>query len=399
MGRIAKYHFILSDHRRVGYSLKFRGDIYRVQFPDPEQEGKYREASTGCRSESDAHIEAAKLVLKAYSPHLPPDPKRVTWEEVIEELAKSTDLRVRSLEVYTSAIRVLRSVVDSKGPADVTVEVAKRFRRLYASTAFKRSKKEGAKEYPRAAKTVENALRRMSGLWSHLKDMGFAKENPWADIPRPPVPKKAPVIPTEDDVANFFKWLEGKFPGWELPPLFVEVKALSGCRLNDLCQVRSNQFDAKAMTLTIRPEQDKTNRERVIPLPADIAVRLSATKGETYLWERYNLDAKTYRQGTKSKDEFTPDYFYNAMKSLFRDFGKTGGKLRSHGLRKRAITLTTLATQSVDATAQAIGIDAQTARKYYLDAKQAFSGSELLKQMADVLRLRKVEQPTPGTGE
>jgi integrase len=379
--------------------LKLRGNIYRVQFPDPDQEGKHREASTGCRTESDAHIASAKIVLKAYSPHLPPDPKRVTWDEVISDLAKSTDLRERSLEVYTSAISILRSLVDTKGPRDVTVEIAKQFRRLYASTGFKRSKKDDAKEYPRAAKTVENSIRRMSGLWSHLKDMGYAKENPWEDIPRPQVPKKSPVIPTDDEVADFFKWLEVKFPGWELPRLFVEVKALSGCRLNDLCQVLSDQLDAKAMTLTIRPEHDKTHRERVIPLPADLVARLEAIMGRTYLWERYNLDAKTYRRGTKSKDEFTPEYFYNAMKCLFRDFGKTGGKLRSHGLRKRAITLTTLATQSVDATAQAIGIDAQTARKYYLDASKAFSGSELLKQMADILRLKKPEQPAAETSE
>ncbi len=399
MARLARYHFILPDHTRVGYSLKLRGDIYRVQFPDPDDDRKHREASTGCRTEADAHIQSAKIVLKAFTPHLAPDPKRVGWEEVVSELSKSTDLRERSLEVYTSAISILRSLVETKGPGDITVEVAKRFRRLYASTGFTRSKKEGAKEYPRAAKTVENGLRRLSGLWSHLKDMGYAKENPWEDIPRPQVPKKTPVIPSDDDVANFFKWLDAKFPGWELPKLFVEVKALSGCRLNDLCQVRSDQLDAKAMTLTIRPEHDKTHRERVIPLPADLSARLEVTKGKTYLWERYNLDAKTYRKGTKSKDEFSPEYFYNAIKSLFRDFGKTGGKLRSHGLRKRAITLTTLATQSVDATAQAIGIDPQTARKYYLDASKAFSGSELLKQMADVLRLKKPEQPTPEKGE
>lgn len=296
--------------------------------------------------------------------------------------------------MYTSTLRIFRSVVDSKGPADVTPEVAKQFRRRYATSGFKRSNKDDARVYPRSAKTVENALRRLSGLWSHLKKLGYATTNPWEDVPRPTVPKKTPVIPTEDDVAKFFAWLDEKFAGWELPRLFVEVKALSGCRLNDLCQVLSDQLDPKALTLTIRPEQDKTHRERVIPLPADLVKRLAAVKGPTYLWERYNHDAKTYRQGTKSKDEFTPDYFYNAMKSLFRDFGKTGGKLRSHGLRKRAITLTTLATQSVDATAQAIGIDAQTARKYYLDAQKAFSGSELLKQMADVLRLKKIETPS-----
>lgn len=46
----------------------------------------------------------------------------------------------------------------------------------------------------------------------------------------------------------------------------------------------------------------------------------------------------------------------------------------------------TLETQNVDQTAQAIGIDASTARKYYLDAKTAFDGTGLLKQMASVLR-------------
>lgn len=77
MARIAKFHFILPNHTRVGYSLKQRGDIFRVQFSDPDQAGKYREVSTGCRTAGDAHVEAAKLVLKAYAPHLPPDPKRV----------------------------------------------------------------------------------------------------------------------------------------------------------------------------------------------------------------------------------------------------------------------------------------------------------------------------------
>lgn len=396
MARIAKFHFILPNHTRVGYSLKQRGDIFRVQFADPDHAGKYREVTTGCRTSADAHVEAAKLVLKAYAPHLPPDPKRVKWEDALAELEKGTHLRDRSLEVYTSTLRIFRSFVESKGPADVTVEVAKQFRRRYATSGFKRSDKEDARVYPRSAKTVENALRRLSGLWSHLKKLGYATTNPWEDIPRPTVPKKAPVVPTEDDVTQFFTWLDTKFPGWEVPRLFVEVKALSGCRLNDLCQVLSCQLDVKTKTLTIRAEQDKTHRERVIPLPDDLVKRLAAIKGPTYLWERYNHDAKTFRKGTKSKDEFTPDYFYNAMKSLFRDYGKTGGKLRSHGLRKRAITLTTLATQSVDATAQAIGIDAQTARKYYLDAQKAFSGTELLKQMADVLRLKTKDTTSEG---
>ena len=105
-----------------------------------------------------------------------------------------------------------------------------------------------------------------------------------------------------------------------------------------------------------------------------------------YLWDRFLAESKIYRKAIKTKlrEEFTPRLLFNAMQNIFREY--KGGRLRSHGLRKRAITLTTLATQSVDATAQAFGLDPATARKYYLDATKAFEGSELLKRMANVLK-------------
>lgn len=75
------------------------------------------------------------------------------------------------------------------------------------------------------------------------------------------------------------------------------------------------------------------------------------------------------------------------MSNIFREYNRAhpGKKVKPHDLRKRAITLTTLASGSVDATAQAIGIDPQTARRYYLDAQAAFDSEALLKKMADVL--------------
>ncbi len=172
------------------------------------------------------------------------------------------------------------------------------------------------------------------------------------------------------------------------PRLFVEVKALAGCRLNDLCQLRSDQFDPKAQTIRITPSQDKTHRERVIPLPADLSAMLETAAGPTYLWERYLEESRTHRRSKKiaHRTEFTPQLMYSGMQNIFKEFAQAGGKLRSHGLRKRAITLMAMATQNVDQTAEAIGIDAQTARKYYLDAKKAFDGSELFKRLASVLR-------------
>lgn len=61
---------------------------------------------------------------------------------------------------------------------------------------------------------------------------------------------------------------------------------MAGCRLNNLAQLHSNQFNPKAHTFRITPSQDKMHRERGIPLPPDLSARLEAVKGPTYLWER-----------------------------------------------------------------------------------------------------------------
>lgn len=387
----------LSDGRTVGASLKLRGDVYCIQFPHPTEKGKYVEKSTGFTTINDAQTEGAKIILRHYSPTIAPDPKTATWETIVADLAADSHLRERSLEVYTSMLNVFRRYVpDSKGPGDVTEEIAKAFLKKYASDGFKRGHASDAKKYPRSKKTVENAVRRLSALWEKMKPK-YVATNPWEHVKRPTVPKTLPSVPTEDEVTKFFNWLETRHPGWALPRLFVEVKALSGCRLNDLAQLRTDQFDAKGQTITIQPHQDKTHRERKIPLPADLAAVLDTAKGETYLWEKYLEESRTHRPSkkTKKRTEFTPELMYHGMQNIFREYAEAGGKLRSHGLRKRAITLMTLATQNVDQTAEAIGIDAQTARKYYLDAKKAFGGNDLLKKMAAILR----PQNGPQNGE
>lgn len=387
-GRRPSMVYPLSDGRTVGASMKLRGEVYCIQFPHPTEKGKYIEKSTGCTTIADAQTEGAKIILRHYLPTIAPDPKTATWETIVSELAAENHLRPRSLEVYTSTLNVFRRYVPlSKGPGDVTTEVAKAFLKKYAADGFTRSTAPDAKKYPRSKKTVENAVRRLSALWEKLKPK-YVATNPWEYVQRPTVPKKLPSVPSEDEVKAFFNWLEKRHPGWALPRLFVEVKALSGCRLNDLCQLRSEQLNAKRHTLTIHPHQDKTHRERVIPLPADLCEALNKAKGPVYLWERYLEESKTHRPAkiTKKRTEFTTELIYHGMQNIFREYAEAGGKLRSHGLRKRAITLMTLATQNVDQTAQAIGIDAQTARKYYLDAKTAFGGNDLLKKMASILR-------------
>ena len=217
--------------------------------------------------------------------------------------------------------------------------------------------------------------------------MGFTNTNPWAEVPRPLVPKTLPSAPTETDVKLFFDWVDAK--GWEMMSAFLRVKALAGCRTANLCQVKSGQFDSASSVLTIDHTQDKTHRTRVVPLPADLAGTLDRIKGPEYLWESYTQSAKVHRPGRRNKTEFDPKTLYWAVLDLFEKYQKAHPNrppIRSHDLRRRAITLTVAATQSVDAAAEALGIHPTTARRHYLDSKAAFdSQRQLLKRMATIL--------------
>ncbi|HET6576337.1 MAG TPA: tyrosine-type recombinase/integrase [Fimbriiglobus sp.] len=334
---------------------------------------------------SGLHLETAKLISKHYAVR---NLCETTWDEALAELATAR-IRPKTLVTYKTAVANLRAVLpDTKGPSSITEELANRFHRLYAATPFRRGKASDAKEYTRSPQTVYNAIANLSIVWSHFADLGYVKrhENPWEEVKRPTLPKRQPSIPTDESFKTLFAWLEMKYPGWELLRLFVELKMFAGCRLNDLCQLRSDQL--RGETLVILPEQDKTNCERHVPLPAGLARRLHAVKGATYLWERYTEDTKTYRPGPARTDTFAPSVMYNAMKSFFRAYGRAHpeAKIKSHDLRKRGLTMTS-GEVGVDRAAAAMGVTAETARKYYVDQKRAFDGAEVFRQMGQKLLL------------
>ena len=395
MGRPTKNKpFRLPDGRETPVTLKRRGNVYRVQFRTPG--GKFTEISTGRGDQPAAWTEAAKIVLAAYNPTAKPDPRKATWEQVLKELPtfefKNGEIRESSLEAYTSRLGVLRTLLadDGKptnGPKDVTPEIAKRFKHLYQTGTFTKSKKEGAKQYTRSAETVRTTLRLLSCLWNHLVTAGLAESNPWAEVRRPKPPELVPTAPTEADIAHFFEWLDCK--GWELLSVFFRVKALAGCRTDDLCQVLSSQFDPKTGILTIAPEDDKTNQERKIPRPENLARRLDAIKGKTFLWQRYVEESKKYRPGRRNASEFRPSLMYWFIDDICPQYRKAFPErphITAHDFRRRAITLTVVATGgSVDKTAEALGIHPDTARKHYLDAKKAFDTDALMKKMAAIL--------------
>jgi integrase len=387
----------LPDGTAVGYSLVRRRGRWRVRFIGPD--GRRVERGTGHKKKGDALGDAGDIILAEFRPTLPPEPEKSNWDAALRDLVNTPDLRPDSIRAYRAAVRAVRKVFpDLGGPADVTPPMAHRFKREFLSGTYARGKASDAARYKRSPTSCTTYLRVLRSLWrKHFKPLGHVTDNPWLDVPYPNAPKGKRVrVPDEYVITAFFRWLEQKHPGWELPRVFVKLKMLAGCRTLDLCQAMTANLGPDSLTLPAGATKTRTDRR--VPLTADLVADLRRLAGPRWLWERALEESKVYRPNprTKSMTAFDPSTWRWTIQNLFREFNRgraAEARLRPHDLRARAITIVVTATGSVDATAQAMGVDPQTAR-HYLDAKKAYD-QEVIMRDATPLLLPKA----PGTGE
>lgn len=390
MGRQAEHTTTVATGERVGYSLTDRPGGYRVRFVGPG--GKRVERATGCDRKGDARAAAEAVVAAAYRP-ADAEATDATWAAALADLDATADLRPDSIRGYRVAVAALRRVhPDLRGPADITAALAHRFTGKCLSTTFKRGRASDSARFKRTPTSVNTYLRSLKSLWGRKhwgRPGGFVTVNPWAEVAYLNAPRGKRVrVPDEGAVTAFFAWLAVRHPGWALPRLYVTVKMLAGCRTLDLCKTRTADLTADGLILSA--EATKTREARRVPLPADVLAEVREVAGPVWLWGRAAAECREYRPGTSDGHAagYSPKSWGHTVQNLFREFNKgrpSAGRLRPHDLRARAITLVAAATQSVDATAQAMGVDAQTAR-HYLDAKKAFDGSSILRAAQEALR-------------
>ena len=388
MGRQADNTVVLKSGARVGYSLTDRPGGYRARFIAPA--GKRVERATGCTKVGEARLAAEAIIQAEYVP--PADATAyTTWADALDDLDGTPDLRPDSIRDYRTAVNAVRKLFpELPGPAAVTPAIATRFPAACLNSRYRRGRASDAAAYKRSPTSVNSYLRSLRSLWGkHWKPKGYVTSNPWKDAAYLNAPRGKRVrVPAEDAVAAFFDWLAARHPGWNLPRLFVTVKMLAGCRTMDLCKTLT--ADLGADSLTLAAEATKTREARTVPLPADVLAELRRHAGPTFLWERAAIEGRKYRPGSRDghPDGFRPAAWQTTVQNLFREFNKgraAADRVRPHDLRARAITLVAAATQSVDATAQAMGVDPQTAR-HYLDARKAFDGSAVLRAAQAGLR-------------
>lgn len=393
MSRPFEDFFEVPDHGKVGYTLSKRGSFYMVRFID--RKNRYVRKTTGMTERNEARIEAGRLILRAYRPEQFEKLAPLTWDELLQKLETAMTVngnRPRSYDAYACALHAIRDALpETTGPHDIGPDEAQRFKEQFLSTGFKKSKAKDAVIHERSKVSFNCYLRHARSIWSKwFKELKMAGPNPWKSVAFAKVDKKTPEAPDEDVLVEFFQFVRNRYPGWDMPILFLQTKCLVGCRLMDLCSLRSDQLRHGA--LIFGSENLKTRDFRRVPLPPNLYRALDDLKGETFLWERYPeqcyacLTAQgKHRAAVRLHMQFTPKNFSEFIVKLFRWFQKaTGKRLRSHMLRKRAITLLFAEGVPAQVAAKMLGMDVQTAQKYYLDMDK-IDTSKKFSEFADKL--------------
>lgn len=400
-------YYATVEGKRVCYTTTQRGGFWGVRFRD--NNNKRLERMTRCpvrgkHAPDDFHNEAAKIIQDAISV-LKVSNKQgiVSFADALDKVeATSTDLRPDTLIAYRKACRILQATLEAENikvtsPSEVTSQLATLFARCWLAGTFTRSTASDAKHFKRKPTTLAFYLRQLSAVWQQFSECGFVTDNPWKAVRKPQVDKVRKPVPSEDDVTEFFKWIHTRYPEWHRLHALLNLKAISGCRSQDLCQLRTEQLRNGRVEWTAA--QTKQREGRSVKLPEELFKQLQQLAGSVWLWEGFSADAAKFRPSRiKMPEGYSAKSVAGVVSNLFREFGEEQPNrkhLTPHALRRRAITLTVTATQSVDATAQAIGLNPATARRYYLDSQRAFDTDAIFDKLATKLMPQQQQQQQP----
>jgi integrase len=227
--------------------------------------------------------------------------------------------------------------------------------------------------------------------------LGVCPGNPWADVEPPKTDKIEVKVIDDDTLTHFLGWLDKRFSGWELPRLFLETKAVTGCRLMDLCGLESAQL--KGGRLHFRAEQRKGRKAMSVVLPASLAAKLEGIKGETYLWESQPVGLKLAvkkmgRPSHRIKPNFDPKRFYYWVTTLFLDYRADNPdrpEIHSHQLRKRAFTKAYEAGVSERDASIAFGCNPDTMHRHYIALDEQEITDRVTTRLAEALTPKPAE--------
>jgi site-specific recombinase XerD len=392
----------LPSGERVRYALVERPDADGVYVRFRTADGRRVAKSTGQKKKSQAIEPAHRIILEEYGA-VAPSSETVPWDVAKEKLKAAMGAdgkRPRTIGGYLETLDKLIAMFPlAKGPTDVTDRMAADFKTKYASGTFTRKRKvkkgEQVPTRARKAKSLDSRIRTLKAAFGWFHQLRLVERNPFEDVPLPELDRHEVKYVREGDIGAFFAWLEERYPGWRMPHLFFSVKAVTACRLEDICSLRSGQLQDGRLVFTA--DTTKNRSERYALLPPDLYAELEAYKGQTFLWERYpgelrEVIAKKNAPTHRLNLEFSPRRLYLWIVALMQDYQKATGKdLSSHDFRKAAFTRAAEEDIHPKRAAVAFDVTAETMMRYYTATEKKQTADEVLGNLANKLLPKKSE--------
>jgi hypothetical protein len=380
MTRKASHICVLSDGRRIRYSLQARGEFYNACFRGPD--GRRKFLSTKERTSKLAEDAACVVIHQEYEPK--PNFRFATWDEALAEIKqamKAKNLRPRTITSYEETVTVLRKVLPpSHGPADITLDLARRFR-------VKRM------EDGLSPVTVAGDINTLCCIWSKwfIEECDLVSTNPWTEVEKPKVDEPEPRYIEPAEQQDFFNWLLKRWDGWRLPVLFFTVKGLTGRRMLQLCSLpKTCLHDGRIVFVS---DANKGRRMEYAKVPVGIFKELNDLAGPTWLWESYTSDLRAYYTKRKRRDyfkEFTPARLKRWLQNQVTDYNAANKNspgfvpFTAHNFRDTAMTQAWDADIPVDKAAIAFGCNVETMKKHYIRKDRLAEADSVFARIEDM---------------
>lgn len=296
-----------------------------------------------------------------------------------------------------------------RGPADITMPLAKQFKVEYLTQKYTRKKPSEPKvwkgvgrkpklrpeppTYARKPRTLDSSLRKLRVIWGRwfMKELGFFSDNPWQEVSPPKLDKLTPRYLTPNEINGFFEWLKGRWQGWRLPMLFFTVKLFIGNRILELCSLRSDQL--REGRIVFPPNQVKGRKGRSAILPPSIFTELQEISGKSFVWEKFPrelLERMTAlkKSCNKLKPEFSPKRLKWWLQGEIDDYCKSHPEVErfsAHAFRKRAMTEAWRLGIQPEKAAIAFGCNVKTMMAHYIAMDEVATADEVLLAVAQAV--------------
>ena len=384
----ANPHSHVAHGHVVGFSLKMFGNnpTYCVFFRTKDGRRVRRDTN---HTRIGPATEVARLIIeKEFAPAEAAPSEKVTWDQAIEKLESafsSSGNRGGSLDYYLKCIRLVRAVYAvTDGPVDISPGMAEAWKKHMVTTKGKGKK-------IRSAYYINGLLGGLSALWQKwfVDAMGICQGNPWQDVDEVKADKLTVEYATDEQIENLYAWIQTRFGDWPFPKLFLSAKAFTGCRLMDICSLKSAQL--RDGRLTFPAGLTKGRKARVVPLQNELFELLDIFKGETWLWENYlpGLKAALKAKGWPTHQlnmEFDPKRLYYWIETLFTDYRKAfpdRPRLTTHMFRKRAFTMAWEKGIDMRQASIAYGCNVDTLMRHYVALDEQQVTDDVFSKMHD----------------